>query len=219
MSAMPLVPAVLYGLRTWTVTGAHGEERLEAPQRGVTWPAGGAWFEATCPAGHAAPAGECACGAHAWHPRPRWARRSIAARREVAGIVEACGAIEVHEDGFRAQRSRPYALVQAPWSNPALLRRLAAAYRVPVVAVSGPRELLAWCRERGLGLDETVVAGLLGVPATERRRARMRRLRTTALRLGVLAAAVSLLLALGIASDPKGDRVLFGRTGPIHVHH
>jgi hypothetical protein len=219
MIATPLVPGPVYGLRTWTVTGARGAERLAAPHRGVTWPAGGAWFQATCSTGHPAPDSACSCGAHAWHPRPRAARRSVASRREVAGIVEACGPVELHEDGFRAQRSRPYALVQAPWSNPALLHRLAAAYRVPVVAVSGPREMLAWCRERGLGLDEAVVAGLLGVPPTGRRRGRIRGLRTAALRLAVLAAAVTVLLALGIANDPKGDRVLFGRTGPVHVHH
>jgi hypothetical protein len=219
MIATPLVPGPVYGLRTWTVTGAPGAERLAAPHRGVTWPAGGAWFEATCSAGHTAPDSACSCGAHAWHPRLRSARRSLASRREVAGIVEACGPVELHEDGFRAQRSRLYALVQAPRSNVALLLRLSAAYGVPVVAVSGPREMLAWCQERGLGLDEAVVAELLGVPPTERRRGGIWRLRTVALRLAVLAAVVTVLLALGIARDPKGDRVLFGRTGPVHVHH
>lgn len=219
MITTPLVPGPVYGLRTWTVTGAPGAERLAAPHRGVTWPAEGEWFHATCDTGHAAPNRVCGCGAHAWHPRPRWARRSVASRREVAGIVEASGPVELHEDGFRAQRARPYALVQGPRSNPALLRRLSAAYGVPVVTVSGPRELLAWCRERGLGLDEAVVTELLGVPATERRRGGILRLRALALRLAVLAAVVTMLLALGIARDPKGDRVLFGRTGPVHVHH
>jgi hypothetical protein len=219
MSTPPLVPSPLYGLRTWTVAGEPGSERLAAPQRGTTWPAGGAWLEAECDSGHECPSAGCGCGIHAWHPRPRWARRVLGARRQIRGVVEASGAIEVHEDGFRAQRARPYALVQAVGGNPALVRRLAAAYGVPVIEARRPSDLLAWCAERGLGLDESVVAELLGPAAGTRRRERARRTRSTILRLTAVAAAVGALLLLGIARDPKGDRTLYGRTGPIHVHH
>jgi hypothetical protein len=218
MSDLPLVPSPLYGLRTWTVVGDAGGERLAGPHRGVTWPAAGAWLEATCAVGHASPARDCDCGVHGWHPRRRWARRTLAARREIAGVVEAVGVIEVHEDGFRAQRARPYALVLGAGFNPALVRRLAVAYRVPVVEASSPAAILAWCRARGLGLEEAVVIDLLGPAAEQRRRTRVRRARADALRTAAAVAAVALLLLLGVvATDSPGDRVLYGRTGEVHV--
>ena len=161
-AAPPLIPSAVYGLRTWTVAGERGSERLAGPHRGVPWPAGGEWLEATCEAGHAAPASGCNCGLHAWHPRRRWARRCLAARGEVPGIVEARGTIELHHDGLRGQRARPYALVRTQGCNPALLDRLATAYGLPIVDARGPDDLLAYCRERGLGLSEHVVASLLG---------------------------------------------------------
>jgi hypothetical protein len=217
MGDEPLVPGPLYGLRTWSVVGEAGSERLAAPQRAVTWPEGGAWLEAECDAAHAAPAPGCDCGVHAWHPRVRAARRVVAARREVPGVVEASGAIELHEDGFRAQRARPYALVLAAGRNPGQVRRLAAVYGVPVVEAGRPHDLVDWCRERGLGLAEPVVAGLLGGAAlAERRRERRRRKRLAALRTAAMLAVVALLLAIGlVATDSPGDRTLSGRTGEV----
>jgi hypothetical protein len=219
MTADPLVPGPVYGLRTWTVTGEAGSERLAGPQRGAVWPIDGEWFAAACSSGHPAPAPDCGCGAHAWHPRPRWARRTVASRREVPGVVEGRGAIEVHADGFRAERARPYALFAIPGVNRARLDRLAAAYRVPVVEVRGPRDVLAWCRERDLGMDEAVVDALLAPTAEARRRARRHRARVAGLRIAALAAVVGVLLAFGLQPEPKGDRTLGGRTGVIHVHH
>ena len=215
----PLVPGPVYGLRTWTVVGAPGEERLAGPQRGGTWPAGGAWLEAECGAesGHAAPAPGCRCGIHAWHPWSRSAAQLLAVRRQVPGIVAGSGAIEVHEDGFRAQRARPHAFVLAPGRNPALARRLATAYGVPVIEVADAAELAEWCRAHGLGLPEAVVADLLGPELAARRDARRRRARRDALRLVAAVAVMALLLALGwAATGPPGDRPLFGRTGPVH---
>src|SRR5689334_20714480 len=112
MTAAPLVPSPLYGLRTWSVAGTHGEERLAAPQRGVAWPAGGDWLVARCDVdpSHDAPARGCVCGIHAWHPSRRAARRVLGRRGVIAGVVEASGAIELHRDGFRAERARPRAL-------------------------------------------------------------------------------------------------------------
>jgi hypothetical protein len=211
-AAAPLIPSPVYGLRTWTVAGERGSERLAGPQRGVPWPAGGEWLHATCPTGHAAPAGGCHCGLHAWHPRLRWARRCLAGRGEVAGVIEARGVIELHHDGLRAQRARPHALVRTRRSNPALLDRLAAAYDLPVVDARGPDDLLAWCREHGLGLSEEVVAALLGPRERERRR-----WVPVALRLAAVAAVVAALVLSGIGHDPKGERDLFGRTGPVHI--
>jgi hypothetical protein len=219
MSDSPLVPSPLYGLRTWKVVVDAGSERLAGPHQTLIWPPGGAWLEATCPAGHVAPARDCDCGVHAWHPRPRGASRVVAARVAIPGVVEATGAIEVHEDGFRAQRARPYALVLARGRNPGLVGRLAVAYRVPVVEADTPDAVLDWCRAHGLGLAETVVTDLLGPAAEEGRRARRRRARSAALRTAAGLAAVALLLVLGlVATDSPGDRALSGRTGEIHQH-
>ena len=167
-AAPPLVPSAVYGVRSWTVVGERGHERLAGPHRGTTWPTGGEWLDATLRDGARAPAAGCHCGLHAWHPRRRWARRALAARGEVAGIVEARGTIELHHDGLRAQRARPYALVRTRRSNPALLDRLATAYGLPLVDARRPDDLVKWCEERGLGLSEEVVASLLGPRERER---------------------------------------------------
>jgi len=217
MGEPPVVPSPLYGLRTWTVVGSAGRERLAGPHQGRVWPPEGAWLEAACGSGHAAPAGDCDCGVHAWHPRRNWARRAVAPRATIPGVVEASGAIELHVDGFRAQRARPYALVLARGRNPGLVGRLAHAYRVPVVEARDPDDVLDWCRARGLGLEEAVVAELLGPAAAARRQARRARARRTALRTLAAFAAIALLVVLGLfATDRPGDRTLYGRTGEIH---
>lgn len=223
MSDTPLVATPLYGLRTWTVVGESGAERLAGPHQRTTWPPGGAWLEATCTQspGHQPPTHGCGCGLHAWHPSRRSARRILAGRRDVPGIAEARGAMEVHEDGFRAERARPYALVLVPGRNARLVRRLAKVYAAQVVEADSPDAVLAFCRARGLGLDESTVVRLLG-PATaaEYRRARRERVRADALRLAAAVAAVALLVVAGlrVATDPPGDRVLHGRTGEIHTN-
>lgn len=220
MTGTPLVPAPLYGLRAWTPVRADGGERLAGPQQDTTWPAGGAWLHATCvrTPGHVAPAPGCVCGIHAWHPSRRSARRVLAGSGEVPGIVEAGGAIEVHEEGFRAERARPYVLVLTPGRNAKLVARLAAAYDARVVEVGGAAELLSWCRARGLGMDAPVVSELLGPEVADaRRRERRSRARAAALRMAAALVVIALLLVLGLsATGPPGDRVLQGRTGEIH---
>jgi len=214
MTAAPLVPSPLYGLRTWSVAGE--DERLAGPQQGTRWPDGGAWLTARCAVtSHDAPARACACGIHAWHPGRRTARRVLGARGAIPGVVEAAGAIELHRDGFRAERARPRALLVAPGANAALIGRLSAAHGAETVTVRGPADVVAWCRERGYGLEPDVVDELLGpvAVAEERRRARVMRLRVA----GVLA-AIALLLAIGIAATGHpGERTLHGRTGEVHV--
>jgi hypothetical protein len=218
----PLVAGPLYGLRTWVVAGEPGAERLAGPQSGAPWPDGGAWLHAACArdAAHRAPAHDCVCGVHALHPDAHNARRVLASRREVAGIVECHGAVEVHAEGFRAARGRPHALVVTPMRNAALAGRLARAYGAEVVEVHGPAELADWCRERGLGLDATVVDGLLGPGATARSR-RERRRRTRRLVAGLTAWLVgSVILALIAAAalpDPEGPHDVFGRAGHFHI--
>jgi hypothetical protein len=213
MADPAVVPSPLYGLRTWSIVGESGSERLGAPQRDVAWPAGGEWLEAICDKGHAAPGPDCDCGVHAWHPRSRSARRVMGARGHVAGVVEATGAIELYEDGFRAERARPYALLDAPWRSPDVTRRLAAAHDAQLIEARRPADLVEWCRARGLGLDEPVVAGLLGDAAIEARRRRSRRM---ALRTVAALAVVAVLIAIGlVATDSPGDRPLSGRAGDV----
>lgn len=222
MRDTPLVPTPVYGLRTWTVRGERTDERLAGAYRDAApWPAGGAWLEASCPGpeGHSAPAPQCSCGVHAWHPRRRAARRILAGRREIPGIVEARGAIEVHEDGFRAEQARPYALVLAPGRNAALVHRLGEAYRVPVVEAADADAVLGWCEEHGLGLGEPVVADLLGADELDaRRRAHKAKVRANAVRATAAVAIAALLLVLGlIATDSPGDRPLNGRAGEVRT--
>ena len=125
MTDTPLFADPLFGLRFWRVTADDCGEWLAAPHQNTRWPPGGQWLRAKCPIGHEAPSAGCDCGVHAWHPRRTTARDVLAVRRTVAGIVEAEGAIEVHEDGFRAARARPHALIVTPGSNRALVHRLA----------------------------------------------------------------------------------------------
>jgi hypothetical protein len=219
VSDAPLVATPVYGLRTWTVSGERPDERLAGSYRDAPWPAGGAWLDASCPGaeGHRAPAPRCGCGIHAWHPRPRAARRILAGRREIPGIVEARGAIEVHEDGFRAERARPYALLLAPGRNAALMHRLGETYHVPIVDAGGADEVLDWCRAQGLGLSPPVVAELLGPDVLDaRRRARHAKVRANAFRLAAVVVVAALIVVLGlVATDSPGDRVLSGRAGEV----
>ena len=195
--------------------GPSGAERLAGPQQSTPWPEGGGWLTATCMrhAGHSAPAAGCDCGIQAWHPARRSARRVLAIRREVPGVVEAGGAIEVHRDGFRAERARPFALMVAPRANAALAGRLASAYDAELVPVDGPDAILAWCRARGVGLEPAVVDELLGSAGVAEQR---RRTRATRLRFAAALAAIALLLGVGlVATDDPGDRTLQGRTGEV----
>lgn len=217
MSDTPLFADPLYGLRFWRVTADDSGELLVGPHQGTFWPPAGEWLQARCPTGHGAPAPECDCGAHAWHPRRKSVRDVLAPRGTVPGIVEARGAIEVHEDGIRAARARPHALIIRPGCNEAMVRRLAERYEASVVEVRGARALLAYCREHDIGMGDDVVSELLGVNTTERRRARFRQdlLRVVA---ALLISALLVVLGLTVAGDPPGDRTLFGRAGEVHTH-
>jgi hypothetical protein len=213
-----LIAGPLYGLRTWAVVGPPGEERLAGPQRRTPWPDGGAWLYATCERddAHVAPEHDCGCGIHALHPTTANARRVLALRREVPGIVECDGPMELHPDGFRARRGRPYALVLGPNRNAALLGRLSRAYDAEVVEVRAAGELERWCRERGLGLAPAVVDEILG-PGTvqawrraSRRRGRLAVARVVAALLVTIAIA---LIAYAALPDPRGPHYVYGRSG------
>jgi hypothetical protein len=217
----PLVPGPLYGLRTWAIVSQDGREWLAGPHKGIEWPPGEEWFEARCLSGrHRPPERDCNCGVHAWHPTRASAKRVLASRFELAGIVEARGGIEVHEDGFRAEEARPHALVVTRNRSDKLVQRLAASYHAQVVEVRRPQDLLDWCRERGLGLDQRVVAQLLG-PEQIQKSARLRKIarRTNILRVAVVLAVSALMLGFGsqLLHDPKGPHTLYGRTGKVFI--
>jgi hypothetical protein len=221
VSDIPLVPGPLYGLRTWRVVVDGGVERLSAPQRSTPWLPGRGWLQATCPEGHAAPAAGCRCGIHAWHPRPATARRVLASRFDLPGIVEVEGAVELHEDGFRAERARPYAFVRLPGRNPFVIDRLAATYGAEILDLRRAEELLAVCRERNLGLQQSVVERQLG-PDTidQRRRIRARKRRNDVLRVATALLVAAALAVLGLVVEhtgPQGERDLNGRAGKVHV--
>jgi len=217
----PLVPGRVYGLRTWVVTA---DERLAAPYQGTVWPAGGEPVVAACAeVGHAAPAAGCRCGVYAWHPTPRAAKRVLQCRFEVPGIVEAWGAVDVHADGFRAERARVHALVAHPDRHPARVRRLATAYGAPVLELKTAKDLLLHCRREGLGLDPRTVEDLL---ADELRRARAERRahRRTTVRRAALALAAAGAVAVPawpaiedvVTDRPNGP--VAGRAPPVEDH-
>jgi hypothetical protein len=218
----PLVPGSLYGLRTWRVAAGDDGEHLTGVSRRTRWPSGGKWLHATCAArrAHEVPAAGCSCGIHAWHPRRASARRVLAGRFEQPGIVEAAGAVELQHDGFRAERGRPYALVVTPGRNASRAERLARRYGAELVRVSDADALLAWCTDRGLGLDARTVDDLLGPEnASERLRAQRLKRRGDALRISAVVAISAALLAAGwaFASGPPASHRICGRTGCFKV--
>ena len=221
MADSPLVAGPLYGLRTWTVVGEPGAERLAGPETGAPWPDGGAWLEAICPReAHRAPQNDCTCGVYGLHPNIHSARDVLASRFVLAGVVECDGAVEVHGEGFRAERGRPHALVLTPLRNRAQIGRLAEAYHADVADVRGPAELVAWCHERGLGLEPAAVDRLLG-PGAAAQSYKERVGRSRRLVLGILAwLVVSVILSIAAAAampGPKGPHEVCGRTGCFQV--
>ena len=222
MSDTALVPAPLYGLRTWLVVGGNGAERLIAPHQRSEWPPGGAWLEARCDRSrdHEPPHEGCGCGVHAWHPSARSAKRVLASRREIPGIAELRGVTELHADGVRAERARPYVLFLERGRNGRLLQRLAQAYGAEVVEVNGADSVVAFCRARRLGVDPSTVVALLGpARAEEHRRSKREKARLDALRLAAAVALAALLIVAGLEfANPPSDRVLHGPTGEIHTH-
>ena len=219
MTEPGLVPGPIYGLRTWTVAGTPGHERLAGPHRTTPWPAGGEVLEAECAVTpvHEPPGATCECGLHAWHPSRAAARQVCSSRRDVPGILEASGAVEVHAEGFRAERGRPHALVLLPNGNEARLERLAEAYDLELLRLEGPDALMAHCREQGLGLSEGAIAQLVDLEALEtRRRERRRRRILTAAAAAIVALA---LAAAAVAVDPGTEhgKTVNGRAGEVRV--
>ena len=96
--------------------------------------------------------------------------------------------------------------MRLPGRNLFLIDRLAAAYGAEVLDLRRPEELLAVCRERGLGLQEPVVEDLLGAEAlAEGRRARARQRRGDALRVVAALLIVALACALALTMGAGGS--------------
>src|SRR5688572_6682963 len=82
-------------------------------------------------AGHTAPDTDCSCGIYAFHAMHNQLRHE-----PVVGAIAAWGDMEVHRDGFRAERAAVLALSGTGLgrSGDAALRRAAERYGVPIVA-------------------------------------------------------------------------------------
>lgn len=176
-------------------------------------------LEAECSAtpSHAPPGATCTCGLHALHPSRATARRVCGMRGEVPGILEASGAVEVHADGFRAERGRPHALALLPNGNARQLERLAKAYELELLRVGGPDGLLAHCRDRDLGLSENVVAELVGTEKLAADRRRRRRRGMLAVVWVVVVALVLGGIAFAVHPEVQHGKTLQGRGGEIRV--
>jgi hypothetical protein len=87
---------------------------------------------------HPAPMDGCECGLYSWrHPSPQWGEDPLrSSPPRVIGAVASWGAIQVHDDGFRAQHACVVALAFHPSTQPealAALERIAGRYRVDLV--------------------------------------------------------------------------------------
>lgn len=111
----PLYPAAIHGIRCWRVVTDQrdGGLLLKAAGVGTAWRPGGV-IDAACGArgDHLAPAPDCTCGIHAFHP---WNGNALVnglanGPSQVVGVISAWGRIEVHLDGFRAEHVRIEAL-------------------------------------------------------------------------------------------------------------
>ena len=197
---------------SWASAGRSGST---GPQQPAPWPPGGAWLDGRVRRGPGTTRRRRDCSAGSTPGTRARARRAVlGARGRIAGVVEAGGAIEVHRDGFRAERARPYAFFVTPRANAALVGRLAAAYRAEVVRAAGADAVLAWCRARGLGLDAAVVDELLGPRGRRRGAPRAARgPRAAARRRRGRDRGACSSSASSSTGEPGGPRRCYGRTG------
>jgi hypothetical protein len=90
--------------------------------------------------GHAAPFQGCDCGLYSWRrPKERWRERPLrSSPRRVVGAIASWGAVQVHNDGFRAEHACVVTLAYHPRLQPeahAVLERIARRYRVDLVTI------------------------------------------------------------------------------------
>ncbi|MBM3668242.1 MAG: hypothetical protein FJW90_12395 [Actinobacteria bacterium] len=185
----PFFAGSILGVRAWVVQARlpSSAVRLGAAVASAVWEPHGEWTESVCepPGGggrrHRTPAGGCSCGLYALHPRPDTVGplygEHIALHGQSVlndpclvemvgpiGIVEACGRVEVHEDGFRAERARPLALIAGahwPAAPREAIAELAALYEAELLVAERPADVLELVRERGGALGDQRVEELL----------------------------------------------------------
>lgn len=172
----PLLAGAVHGVRAWAI-GSHGLLQGAGNGAKMPWLPEGEPTSAHCLAeSHPAPDPGCGCGLYAYHPHAFAVRRMARTRRgTVTGVVEAWGRVELHAGGFRAKYARPLALFVSPlhlvgFEGRQQVEVLAARYRAQLVELPEPAMAAGWCARRGLGLDQDVVADLLGLPVAERAR-------------------------------------------------
>src|SRR4051794_2126062 len=105
---------------------------------------------------HAAPLDACDCGLYSWRrPETEWSEDpSQSSPPEIVGAVASWGAIQVHNDGFRAEHACIVTLAhhaEVPADSLAVLRRIARRYRVELVLVE---ELESAARRHGAPLAD-----------------------------------------------------------------
>ena len=183
-SDLAVVPGVIHGLRRWQLYLEGSRWRLGSLNQPIIWAPGEA-MEAACihhdfmeddPENHDPPGAGCRCGIYAFHPfgdaaeafeedvdapEPGYAR---AVGWTICGVLSAWGRIEVHQEGFRAQRARLEALfLPSNWAGSAYhaaIEAVARLYGVPAVEHE-PESLIETCRRRWPGLDPDLVDELL----------------------------------------------------------
>ncbi len=162
-------------MRTWTLRAPHDGDFALVGYGATVWEPDGRPTRAECRGAggsrcRSAPSPDCGCGLYGRHPFADEAALALDVPDpddplQVAGIVEAWGEVELHGGGFRAEYARPTALaVPGSWRRSdyaALVERVADRHRARVLHVDSPADLLAHCREHGLGLDEATVDRLL----------------------------------------------------------
>ena len=217
--------AALRGLafRTAVLEGGRGRRRRGAGGPSPEDPvAGGRASGCTRSArsGHVAPAPDCECGVHAWHPRRSSARDVLAARGTVAGHRRGAGRGRGARGRLpRGARAAVRARSSRRGSNAAQIRRLADRYDARSPRSAGRASCSPSAASTHIGMEEDVVAELLGTGdsaasagAPDSARTRCASSPRCSWR------ACSSAGGLAITSKPSPGTKLYGRTGEIRTH-
>ncbi len=173
----PLIAGLMIGVRAWDLDLADGEGCRLRGYGGFEWRQGGRATVAECgPGGErrlprhclSPPGPDCSCGLYAFHPwscQPDRTHRKRGPFREsgefrVTGVIQAWGRIELHEDGFRAEKARPIAIVlpQEPVDEEEqeAFAALARRYRVPTLRQTSEQRVRRFATRRSQITPATV---------------------------------------------------------------
>lgn len=164
--SIPRFSGMLLGVRQWLVPDSLDELKPLRTLKASTpsWETDGSATQARCfsdgSEAHECPGKGCECGLRGYHPWlvPPWylwsGDKAANKDRYVTGVVEAWGRIELYQEGFRAARARPVALVLPPAFRFGDAARIALADLCEHVGA----ELLD--PDRGVSLEETSHQGV-----------------------------------------------------------